>query len=336
MNPLQNPRIMLRLSLLVLLLGSLSTGALAQTAQLVVMSSICSVTGATGVGSAVLYAADGKDFNRRLLPGDRLPSSPEACIQVPAHCRFKLLYEGRTIEPEPGTKHYIRDILPKETKVSRLSFTSRFFAFVGKCIDETTDEKKMLTNYRENMSLRAGIKGFGTREYAIQVPLLTDGRVSTEFLSFSWNDGEHADPFLFRLYRQRDKMDLMLKKITDPRLQLTRGAVHLEPGESYTWFVTSASDPARQSEPMTFVFDPEGAEKLMADLAEVPEFREGSELEKTLMYAYALEENQYYYDAAAVWEATLGTYTDNRLIRDLAASFYARMNMMPQALATLR
>ncbi|MDV7393429.1 hypothetical protein RZS08_18795, partial [Arthrospira platensis SPKY1] len=124
---------------------------------------------------------------------------------------------------------------------SRLSFTSRFLAFVGKCLDETTDEKKMLTNYRQNMSLRAGIKGFGAQDYAIAAPLLAEGRVSTESLAFHWTDGEHSDVFLFRLYRQRDKMDLLQKMVQDPRIQLTRGAVHFEPGEAYTWEVRTVS-----------------------------------------------------------------------------------------------
>lgn len=310
----------------------------AQQGQIVVMSSVCTASAGTTTDqrSSALYAADCKAFSRRLLPGDRLSPDQKGCIRVPAGCRLKLLYGGKTIEPEAGRDHTLADLLPQDGKSSRLSFTSRFLAFVGKCLDETTDEKKMLTKYRQNMSLRAGINGFSAQDYAIETPLLAEGRVSTEFLTFHWSDGENSDAFLFRLYRQRDKMDLLQKMVQDPRIQLTRGAVHLEPGDAYTWEVRTASEPARRSEPLTFIFDPEGANRIMEELFALPEFKEGSEEEKTIMYAFALEEGEFHYDAAAIWDAALSTYPDNRFIRDLAASFYARRNMLPQALGTLR
>lgn len=312
--------------------------SVAQSGQIVVMSVVCPAPGGGGASMAnsALYAEDGRNYDRRLLPGDRFSPNEKNGIRVPDGCRLKLLFEGRTIEPAAGRDHPLKDLLPQDGKASRLSFTSRFLAFVGKCLDETTDEKKMLTNYRQNMSLRAGINGFSAQDYEIAVPLLAEGRVSTDFLTFYWSDGDHSDPFLFRLYRQRDKIDLLQTLVQDPRMQLTRDAVHLEPGEAYTWEVRSASQPARRSEPMTFLFDPEGGNRIMDDLLALPAYTEGTEEEKTIMYAFALEENEFHYDAAAVWEAALNTYPDNRFIRDLAAAFYARRNMLSQALGALR
>jgi hypothetical protein len=306
----------------------------------VVLSSVCrsvasAADGPSGTKGAML-AQDCKNFSSKVMPGDALPS--KGCLNIPRDCVVKLLFNGQAITLESGQVYRLDSLANTMNKPSRLSFTSRFLNFVGKAMDETTDEKKMVENHRKHMeTVRAGIRGYANNEFAIQTNLLTAGNMSTENITFYWEEeGAGQEEYLFELYRSNDKMDLIKKRLNTNRFDLRAGIVHLEPGTAYTWAVTNATDTNKKSTPRTFVFDPEGSSQIMTELMTVADYQNATEAEKTLMYAFALEENNYLYDAAAIYEGAVQSYPNNKLVHNTAAAFYTRMDMVDTAKKLLR
>jgi hypothetical protein len=306
----------------------------------VVLSSVCrnAASASDGITPAkgAMLAQNCKTFSTKVMPGDAL--NPKGCLNIPRDCVVKLLYNGQAITLESGHVYRLDSLAGTMNKPSRLSFTSRFLNFVGKAMDETTDEKKMVENHRKHMeTVRAGIRGYANNEFAIQTNLLTAGNMSTENLTFYWEEAESdQQEYLFELYRSNDKVDLIKKRLNTNRFDLRAGIIHLEPGTAYTWMVTNATDPNKKSAPRTFIFDPEGASQIMTELMTVADYQNATEAEKTLMYAFALEENNYLYDAAAIYEGAVQSYPDNKLVHNTAAAFYTRMDMVDTAKKILR
>ncbi len=282
------------------------------------------------------YASDCTTFTAKVFPGQRLAMN--ACVQVPKGCRVNLLFKNQPIILDGGKTHNLTDATSEIINASKLSFMSRFLAYVGNSMDETKDEKALIENHRKHMEVRAGIKGFGNQTFAIKTNLLLEGNVSTDNLTFTWAEVDNADGYLFKLYRKKDKLELLMKTFFGNAFEILPGQVSLDQGEEYVWQVVAVSDresPA-SSRPQTFTYNPEGSTGIMADLTKNPDFQQSSEEDKTLMFAYALEERNYFYDAEINYAAAMYSSPDNKLIQNIVAAFYARMDILEKAQSILQ
>lgn len=283
------------------------------------------------------YAVDCTSFTSKIFPGQRL--SMNGCVQVPKGCKVHLLFRNQPIVLDGGKTHNLSEATSEIVKASKLSFFSRFLAYVGNSMDATKDEKALIENHRKHMeSVRAGISGFGEKDYAIKTNLLMQGNVSSDNLTFTWMEIEGADGYLFTLVRKRDKTELIMKRVYGNAFEIVAGEVSFDQGEEYTWQVSAVSDVANpaKSMPQTFTYNPEGSATIMSDLSKNPDFQQGSEEDKALMYAYALEEGNYFYDAEMNYAAAMYSSPENKLVLNIVAAFYARMDMLEKAQTILQ
>lgn len=324
------------LTSILLILGISAIGA---QEKIVVISSICrkaatSTSLSTPQKKLASYAADCKSDGRQVRPGDEYPVA--GCIIIPEDCVVKLLYGGKTQTLDKKGMHNLKTLFDVPTNTVKLGFTDRFLQFISKSMQDTENEKKVVESHRRNMEVRAGIRGAGAAEHDIETDLLTEGNVSSEHLTFYWGEEEEAEEYIFRLYSNQDKVDLFMKKLTVSEFTLTSGQANLQPGKEYSWQVKSAANPRKQSVPRTFVYQPQGADDVLMTLKSSNDYTSASEVEQSLMYAYSLEEKQYNYDAAQVYEEAMRNWPDNRLVQRTAAAFYARMNKLNKATSLVR
>lgn len=317
----------------------LGISAISAQEKIVVISSICRKA-ATSTSMSSLqkklasYSADCKSDGRQVRPGDEYLVT--GCINIPEDCVVKLLYGGRTQTLDKQGLHQLETLFNVSTNTVKLGFTDRFLQFISKSMQDTENEKKVVESHRRNMEVRAGIRGAGAAEHDIETDLLTEGNVSSEHLTFYWGEDEEAEEYIFRLYSNQDKVDLFMKKLTVSEFTLNKGQVNFQPGKDYTWQVKSAANPRKQSVPRTFVYNPQGASDVLTTLKSSKDYTDASEVEQSLMHAYSLEEKQYNYDAAQVYEEAMRHWPDNRLVQRTAAAFYARMNKLDTATSLVR
>ncbi len=286
--------------------------------------------GTTSAQRAVVrYAADCRSYQRPVMPADVLVAP--GCIQVPASCFVRIIRDGRSVNLDGGKTYRLDSLEAALGKTARLSFMSRFYSFIEKCMDETTDEKSVVEHHRRHMDVTAGIKGYSSQDYPLSVTLLTEGMVSMEPLSFYWGDDPRADEYEFRLYENGSKVERMMKKLPAASLDITAAELGLRDGASYTWQVVSASNPALKTRPITFQVDAAGPERIREQVSKMPDYHQLTREEQWLSYAYALEQEQFFADAERVYARALQDYPENRLVRQTAAHFYSRMDMLDVA-----
>jgi hypothetical protein len=309
--------------------------AFGQTNTLTVLSTVCKNLDKDGSTNSALrptYSTMCNTSGRPITPGQTL--SREGCVDLPDECMVRLLYNGGVIVLDKKGTTSLADITGGTARSSGIGYMNRFLRYIANAIDHTKDEKQLIENHRAHMeTVRAAIKGFGTRDFDIHTNGTMEGNMSTMNITFQW-EGKDGEDYLFTLLRKRDNMDLLRRRVQTPSLSLVPGLVSLDEGETYIWQVSTPKDAdrvARHSQPREFVFKANEISDITSMLASQPDYLQGAEHEKTLMYTFALEEAGYRYDAAAMYIAAIDAYPGNLLVRRAAADFFMRMDMLDQA-----
>lgn len=279
------------------------------------------------------HAADCSQFSRRIAPGDRLPTT--GCLRLSGDAHAILLFEGRIIIPQAGTDSRLSDLVSRALKSPEESFLANLGRFIMRSMADSESEaslKAVTAGVREK---RAGIRGAASQEAPIHAGLNAEGEVGIEYVSFYWEDEQPSEEYIFRLVRQMDRQLMLEQKLAGNTFVPGKGKLALKPGESYTWQVRSAKDPKRQSERLTFTYTPDGARSVIDRVDAGTAGTAVDPLDRLISRAAALEEAGYKADAAALWEEALKDHAGDALVRGLAASFFARMDL-PSRAASLR
>lgn len=312
-----------------------------QSTSIVVVASVCK-NQVSGDGasrpSRPIYSVDCREVGRPVVPGETLDR--DGCIDVPAECEVRLLFNGTIIELNKQGRFFLSEVIDGTKGGGSIGYMSRYLRYLSKAIDHTKDEKKLVENHRAHMeTLRAGIRGFGSQDFDIHTCGIHEGNMTTMNLSFFWTEEDAGGDYLFRITPKGSKEDLFRRRVTGKSVSLVNGQIDFQEGQTYVWQVATApqgTGPIRQSQPREFVFNTADAQSISTNLNQQPDYLKGSEHEKTLMYTFALEEAGYYYDAADMYKTAVAAYPGNLLVRRAAADFYMRMDMLEEAKALMR
>ena len=86
---------------------------------------------------------------------------------------------------------------------------------------------------------------------------------------------------------------------------------------------------------MPFEVCPDKAKEVENEISQDADFIAADPVEQQLMLAYGLEEEHCFYEANRVYAELYGANPGNALLRKLYASFLARMDMLPEAIALM-
>jgi len=283
-------------------------------------------------GTAV-YAIDCKNYGKRLAVGDRL--DPTGCIRLSEDASALIIYDGKVLTMKVGVDNRLADKATNAVLQPAGGFSDNLYRFITRSLLEAESDAQLQSVSAGVREKRAGIKGAAYQESPIQAGLNAEGEAGIEHLSFYWEEEQPSEEYQFRLIRQIDRQLMMEQTVAGGSFSPGRGKLALKAGEAYTWQVRSKKDPSRSSERITFTYNPDGAAKVLKDLGTDASYTAADPMDKLMGQAYVLEEAGYKADAAALWEEALSTYAGNRLVRDMAAGFFARMGL-PRKASSLR
>ncbi|MCB0524210.1 MAG: hypothetical protein H6576_04975 [Lewinellaceae bacterium] len=284
----------------------------------------------------VHYYAPQQKNPTSIYPG--LSLSSEGKIQCEPDSKVKLLCKGKIYEYTDSKLHSLDEIARQANNSSSLSFIGRFWNFLTGSMDGTEDATHLQQHHEKSMeSLRAGIKGYGSKEFEIQANLMYEGKLSNEEVTFMWSP-DMDTPFCFQLSRQADDEVIMVAWTKENYLSLKLADLTLSSGEAYEWqIITSKTDPkAPHSRKMQFVYDPEAAAKALSQLKAQSAYESASKTEQTLMELYTFETNSFYYDAYLGYQQLIGENPDDVLVKRAYAAFLARIDKMDEAQSMIK
>ncbi len=288
-------------------------------------------------GKATYLPADQQQA-KAVYPGARLPTN--GSIRCEGEALLKLLYQGETFIIRDNKVHLLNDLFRQANGGSNIGFLNRFWSFITGSMEETKDEKSLEENHRRFMeTVYAGVQGWAKTDFLLKGDRRCSGHLGAQLVHFRWKGMQPNQVLRFRLLQNADENQVLLSaQLKDSVFSLDLAQLALTPNQRYEWEVLSTDDVAAspRSERLAFVYNPEGAADALADLAAFQEYQEASQVEKSLMEAYALERAGFNFQANAAYARLLQTDAANRLVRDMYAAFSARVDDLPTARAMLQ
>ena len=281
----------------------------------------------------VSYFAPLQKRAQPVYPGQRL--ALDGRLRGQAGASVKLLYRGQAFTFEGGKMRELRELEQAAKASSRLGFFSRFWEFLYGSVKQSADEKRLEEHHRQYMEAAyAGIKGFaGRQDYPIRSPLLYAGKLSDALVTFQWSGMPPDGAPRFQIRRSGSESALLSASVRDSSFSVHLAQLQLQPATEYIWQILPAEDTATgpRSAATLFTYDPGAAAEVWQELQRYHEYQHSTPVEQALMYAYALEDAGFWYDAAQQYAAASATYARNQLVRDAQAAFLARMDLLQEA-----
>ncbi len=288
-------------------------------------------------GKAQYYPPQQNAAAQSIHPGLRL--SPEGKVRLQSGALVKVLFNGVTYTLKDGKIHLLRELGKEARGGAGMGFTGRFWSFLTNSLKQSQNEKVLEENHRRYMeSVHAGVSGFAEKKYPIRASLLYSNHLSATAVAFRWSGADKGQKSRFQISRKTDDQVVCTIHIRDSVLRLDLSQLALDAGEEYAWVILPAmeAEDAPRSDEFTFLYHPEGAGKVLADLHRQPDFQKASPLEQRLMEAFSLEEAGFLYDAFEIYASAASTNPGNLLVRDARAAFLARMDMLEEARLLLK
>jgi|GEM_PF-1605758 len=246
----------------------------------------------------------------------------------------KLFYNGHYFWVTGSKLRNVQDVVNAAVKTNEMSFTGRFFNFLTESVKEGENTENVKKYHRKYMNKSSGgVKGFGPKPgYEITPLFINSGKLPPENVIFKWRNTTGEGPYTFHLFSQEDKMAAtLLVRDTAITLDLDQLALNLD--EEYSWNVTRGE--SAKSESLPFEICPNSVVERQTDLSHETAFQKADHTEQQLMLAYMLEEEHCFYAANNTYARMIADDADNALVRKMYASFFARMDMLPEAISLL-
>jgi hypothetical protein len=286
----------------------------------------------------VSYFAPQQKQAQAVYPGQRL--ALDGSLRGQSGASIKLLYQGQSFTFEGGKKRELRELEQAAKAGSRLGFVSRFWEFLYSSVKQSADEKRLEEHHRQYMEKAyAGIKGFARQQdYPIRSPLLYAGKLSDALVTFQWSGMPPDGAPRFQIRRSGSGTALLSASVRDSTFSVHLAQLQLQPATEYLWQILPAEDTATgpRSAATMFTYDPGAAAEVWQELQRYHEYQHSTPVEQALMYAYALEDAGFWYDAAQQYAETAAAHPRNQLVRDARAAFLARMDLLQEAQALIK
>ena len=264
-----------------------------------------------------------------VYPGLRLDL--DGSIRCLSGSSAKLLYNGVALTVSDARRRPLRELEQIPQKDSGIGFFNRFWNFLSGSMKETESEAALEQNHRRyKESAYSGVRGFARQQYAIQSSLLYGNNLSDRPITFKWSGMEPGQELQFLLRRQSDGLALVSAVVHTCAFSIDLSQLSLVQGASYAWEVISVHDTLR-SDKTEFVYNPKGAEDVLAELYPEHEYQHAHPSMQAIMEAYALESAGFYYDAERKYTDAAAAHPRNALLRDARAAFLARMDLLAEA-----
>lgn len=284
----------------------------------------------------VYYFPPQQNDSRAIYPGLTLLSGGR--VRCEQGAKVTLLCKGKTFELTDTKMHFLEEIAKEAGSTSSLSFMGRFWGFLSGSMESTEDEQHLEEHHKKSMeNLRAGIKGYASQDFAIQADLLFGGKLSDLEVNFIWTPSAGLNR-CYRLTRQADDGVILTAWTRANALRLNLGDLALEDGGIYEWqIITREGDAtAPHSRKMQFVYHPSAATKALAEARGQSAYGTASAVEQQLMEVFALETNEFYYDAYNRYKKLSSDMPEDMLIKRAYAAFLARIDKMEEAKSLLK
>jgi hypothetical protein len=315
----------MRKHLFILFIGLLWSQLAMAQADIVVQS----VTG------KVVYYAPQESKAQNVYPGMRLSSNGK--IRCQSGATIKLLRNGEIFLVKGSKQFALRELDQKSKGGSNVGFMGRFSKFLSGSMKETQNDKELEANHRRYMEkARAGIDGFGSKDFPIQTSLLYSGTLSTPYMEFRWSGAAVGEDNRFQLKRKTDGLVVLTALMRDTSIWLNLAQLALEAGAAYEWQLVDEKTGGGKSAKTAFIYQPNASDQVLAELRGEKDYKEAGPAEQALMEAFSLEEAGFFYDAALIYTAAAKRYAGNLLVRDTQAAFLSRMGLLEAAKALLK
>ncbi|MEO6759232.1 MAG: hypothetical protein ABIO24_07235 [Saprospiraceae bacterium] len=260
--------------------------------------------------------------------------SSEGKVRCDAKAKVKLLCNGKIFEFSETKVHPLAELAQESKSPGTLNFAGRFWKFLSGSMEGSEDENHLK---EQEESQHAGVKGWGTGDYAIQTDRVLDGNFSDQAVEFKWT-APAGTLCCFRLTRQSDEA-LVLEAWTQGNvLHLNPAELALEDGGRYEWQISTAQKEATapKSRKMSFVYQPKLAARALTEAGAQPAFQTATPVEQALMKCFALEDKGFSYDASRQYAQLAADKPDNGLVKRAYAAFLARMGQLEAASALIK
>lgn len=252
-------------------------------------------------------------------------------IRCKGNSSAKLLYKNATLPLAGSRLRDVQEVVKAARPSSQMGFTGRFLNFVTESVKDGETPEKLQKHHRRYMNKASGgIKGFSGKEFQIPAIILTTGKLPAANVIFKWRNTAGEGPYAFQLYAAKGKQVAHIL-VRDTFLTLDLDQLAMDIFAEYEWSVTRGEGVKSASIP--FEICPDKAKEVQGQIAQESDYQSADPIEQQLMLAYGLEEEHCFYSANNTYAHLLAADPDNALLRKMYASFLARMNMLPEAIA---
>ena len=273
-----------------------------------------------------------------LIPGQTL--GLDAVVTLSPRAYARLLFEDHSINLSEAGNYPVKSLAGKKPAGSS-SFMKRFFNYVYEGISNTSGQKK-IEQYHEIYltSSSGGVKGFAGGEYGISLKHPVAGNIPAGPVSFEWFSAGDSTLYDFQIIDFQTEGLVFKALLRDTAFQLDLGKLAIEPARKYYWVVqrkrlgemvlgfTLADDPSSRSAKTEFVVNNQDKkDELVLELENSAEFQQNGPVDRLLMKAQLLEENQYVYEANQALAEALKQNPGSPLVKRVYGAFLVRQGL---------
>ncbi|MBK7870365.1 MAG: hypothetical protein IPJ74_06580 [Saprospiraceae bacterium] len=312
-------------SLLLLLFGQ----AAAQDADVFIV---------TGVSGKVNYLDKKSSKEQSLLPGQQL--SPDATVILANNARANLVHKKKSVVLDKAGRFLLQTIANQNAKESS-GLINRFFDYIQEGVTNTSNAKK-LEKYHEQYMTKAsgGVKGWAGGELGIIPSVPVAGVLNNASVTFAWFDTGDSSFYDFQILDYQTDGLIFKALLRDTFITVELQKLVLDAERKYKWVVqkkllgesavsfTFSDDPGKSSPEMEFVMNNGEMATVLASLEKEEEYQNADTINKKLMEALLLENNQYMYEAYLRFKEAQELVPDNQLVKNLRAVFLTRQGLL--------
>ncbi len=288
----------------------------------------------------VLYTTSDADITyqkkageiQRVFAGKDL--QPEGLLLIESDAWLNILYNGHKKRLDGPARLDLSDLALQMHEESKSSFLGRFMAFLSNSVRQTKDSRTMEKEHRQYLTnATAAIKGWGKKDFEIQVPFYLSGVFTDSLIRFYWVTDSSNLNYTF-LIEDRESDKILFERISkESAVAVDLSKLSLAKQKGYYWSVETIgqSGTMLQSAPVPFLYDPGASNAFLKALREDYEYQKYDHFEAPLFELKSLEDSGFFQSAYNGYETLVREHPEVDLYRHVFAAFLIRMDALGEA-----